>query len=129
MVHWLDADTIEYIHRAQIDEHGGLEGLKDAGALNSTLHRPLQLKNYNSKATIYELAASLGYGFAKNHVFNDGNKRVAFMAMFVFLGYNDLRLNVAEEEAVAVTLAVAASEMKEPELATWLEAHSQWWVD
>lgn len=129
MVHWLDADTIEYIHRAQIGEHGGLDGLKDAGALNSTLHRPLRLKNYNSKATIYELAASLGYGFAKNHVFNDGNKRVAFMTVFVFLGYNDLRLNVAEEEAVAVTLAVAASEIEEKELATWLEVNSETWLD
>lgn len=129
MTHWLDAGDIEYIHRAQINEHGGLEGLKNAGALNSTIHRPKQLKNYHPKATIFEMAASLGYGFANNHVFNDGNKRVAFMAMFVFLGYNDLRLNVAEEEAVAATLAVAASEMKEAELATWLEAHSQWWVD
>lgn len=128
-MHWLDADTIEYIHRAQINEHGGLEGIKDAGALNSTLHRPQQLKNYNPKATIYELAASLGYGFAKNHVFNDGNKRVAFMSMFVFLGYNDLRLNVAEEEAVTVTLAVAASEMNEEQLATWLKANTRKWVD
>lgn len=129
MTHWLDAGDIEYIHRTQIAEHGGLAGIKDAGALISTLHRPQQPKNYNSKSSIFELAASLGYGFAKNHVFNDGNKRVALMTMFVFLGYNDLRLNIPEEEAVAATLAVAAGEIKEQVLATWLEANCEFWQD
>lgn len=129
MTRWLDTGDIEYFHRAQIAEHGGLAGIKNPGALDSTLHRPLQLQNYNPKATIYELAASIGHGFAKNHEFNDGKKRVALMSMFVFLGYNDLRLNIAEEEAVAITLAAVASEMTEQALAGWLETNCETWLD
>lgn len=126
---WLTAKDILYIHRAQLAEHGGLPGFKDENALESTLARPQQVQAYKPDATLFEMAAPLGFGFAKNHVFNDGNERVAFMAMFGFLGANDWRLNVPEEEAVAVTLGVAASEISEEELAAWLHSNCQPWED
>ncbi len=126
---WLTARDILVIHRAQLAEHGGLPGIKDENALESTLARPQQVLHYNPEAKLFELGASLGYGFAKNHVFNDGNKRVAFMSMFTFLGANDWRLNVPEPEAVSITLGVAASEISEIELTAWLHERCQPWVD
>jgi len=124
---WLDAKDVKAIHRAQIDEHGGLHGIRDEGALESTLYRPQHLQNYQPEASLHELAASMGFGFARNHVFNDGNKRVAFMAMFTFLGANDLRLNVEEFEAVQVMLRLAAGDMEEADLVAWLEVNTSEW--
>lgn len=126
---WLTAKDVEILHRAQLAEHGGLPGVKDENALQSTLARPQQLLHYEPDASIYRLAASLGYGFARNHVFNDGNKRVAFLTMFGLLGINDYRLHVSEEEAVSVMLSLAAGELSEAELAAWLEANSDRWED
>ena len=36
---WVRADVIEAIHRRQLAEHGGAEGVRDAGALASALDR------------------------------------------------------------------------------------------
>lgn len=126
---WLTAGDVNYIHRAQIAEHGGLPGIRDQNALESTLARPRQLHHYQPDATLFQLAASLGFGFARNHVFNDGNKRVAFMAMFVFLGSNGQRLNVQEAEAVSVTLGLAAGDLGEEELVAWLSENTKAWEE
>jgi len=126
---WLDVPDVKAIHRAQIDEHGGLPGIRDEGALDATLARPKQILHYQPEASLCQLAASLGYGFAKNPVFNDGNKRIAFMAMFVFLGANDLRLHVDETDAVAIMIRLAAGDLEEVELTAWLEANCYEWEE
>jgi death-on-curing protein len=54
----------------------------------------------------------------------DGNKRVAFQAMYVFLGLNGLRIDAPEEEVVALMLALAAGEVDEAELSSWLRDHT-----
>jgi death-on-curing protein len=69
------------------------------------------------------LAASYGFGIAKNHPFVDGNKRVAFQAMYLFLGLNGLRIDASEEEVVATILSLASGDLDEPGLAAWLRDH------
>ena len=117
-------DAVKAMQRAQILEHGGLHGIRDEGALLSALARPQQLHHYQPEATLPELAASLAFGLAKNHAFNDGNKRIAFIGMFTFLWINGLALNVSEVEAASVMLQVAASEMDEQALASWLAVNT-----
>jgi len=126
---WLTPKDVQAIHRAQLAEHGGLQGIRNEAALHSTLARPHQLLHYRPDASVYQLAASLGYGFARNHVFADGNKRVALMAMFSFLGFNDLRLNADEAETVVVIEDLAAGKISEEELAAWLERNTDPWTD
>ena len=125
----LTPKDVQSIHRAQLAEHGGLQGIRNEAALHSTLARPKQLLHDRPEASLYQLAASLGYGFARNHVFADGNKRVALMAMFSFLGFNDLRLNADETETVVVIEDLAAGKISEEELAAWLERNTDQWTD
>ncbi len=61
-----------------------------------------------------------GFGLARNHGFSDGNKRVAFEAIIVFLDLNGQRLTATEPEAVTVILGVASGELGEAELAVWI---------
>jgi death-on-curing protein len=58
----------------------------------------------------------LRFGLARNHPFIDGNKRVAFAALIVFLGLNDVDFDVAPEQATAMVLALAAGEVSEESL-------------
>ena len=102
MPEWLNASDVSYFHRMLIDEHGGLHGIRDKGALESTLARPMHLLNYEPEATIQELAASYGFGFAKNHVFNDGNKRISLAVIDTFLRINGMQLIAEEVDAVCV---------------------------
>lgn len=76
------------------------------------------------RLAVIELAASYGLRLARNHPFVDGNKRVAFQPMYVFLGLNGLRIDAAEPEVVRVILALAAGDLSEPDLVEWLRQHT-----
>lgn len=122
---WLTRIVVEHIHAELIEEHGGSFGLRDEGLLESALARPRQRWAYEPDTDLCALAAAYAFGLAKNHAFIDGNKRVAFMAAYSFLGANGLRLVAPEEEAYAVMIDLAAGELSEEDLARWLRASSQ----
>jgi death on curing protein len=110
---WLSAIMIRAIHTSQAKEHGGSLGLRDPGLLDSALDRPRNRFHYESESDLFDLAAAYGFGLARNHPFVDGNKRVAFQAMYVFLGLNGYRIEAEEPEVVRIVLALAAGELQE----------------
>lgn len=113
------------IHADQIRQHGGSFGLRDRGLLESALQRAPHRWHYDSSADLCTLAAAYGLGLAENHAFVDGNKRVAFQGMYVFLGLNGLRIVAAEPEVVALMLGIAKGKVGEENLADWLRSHTQ----
>jgi len=119
---WVERLVVQAIHTDQLREHGGRPGLRDEAALESALARPKQRLSYAPGTDLAELAAAYGHGLSANHPFIDGNKRVAFLAMAVFLGLNGKTIEAPEEEVVTVMLALAAHEMTEAELAAWLRS-------
>lgn len=124
MFNWLDEDFVLQLHRALVDEHGGSHGVLNHGSLESTLQRPVNLLQYKPSSHVFELAASLGYGLAKNHCFNDGNKRIALVGTDVFLQLNAYELQVDEMEATDAILALAGGDLNESEFALWVEANA-----
>jgi death on curing protein len=115
---------IRAIHANQIREHGGALGLRDEGMLSSALERPRHRLHYEADTDLPALAAAYGFGIARNHPFIDGNKRVAFQAMYVFLGLNGMRIDAEEPEVVRVILALAAGDLTELALAEWLRLNA-----
>jgi len=122
---WLDRLVVEATHVDQVREHGGLIGLRDENALESALARARQRWHYAEETDIAQLAAAYMYGLCSNHPFRDGNKRVSFLAAVVFLGLNGYTFQATDDDVVAKTLALAAGELSEADLATWIGAHSQ----
>ena len=121
---WINLKIAQAIHLDQIKQHGGAYGIRDIGLLESALNRPKNKWIYNPMSSLFELAASLGIGIAKNHPFVDGNKRTSFLLMYVFLALNGFLIESSEEEVVAVMLEVANGSKNEKKLSIWLEAHS-----
>lgn len=119
---WIDRRALVLLHDESLAEHGGSSGLRDEGLLESALARPLNLVAYGAP-DIADLAAAYGVGLAKNHAFVDGNKRVAFLAVGLFLGLNGWRLSVSQADATLSMLAVAAGQMDESAFALWLRGH------
>jgi len=76
------------MHRVLIERYGGAHGMRDAGALEAALFRP-QSGYYGD---LVAEAAALFESLAMNHPFVDGNKRVAFACVDVFLRVNGYRL-------------------------------------
>ena len=110
----------EAIHFDVLRSHGGMTGVRDEGALESALARGRQRLAYEVQSDLPELAAACGYGIARDHPFNDGNKRVAFVVMAVFLGLNGSDVIAPETEVVTTMLDLAAGAISEAELASWL---------
>lgn len=115
---WVRADLIYAVHDRQLAEHGGLDGVRDIGAVESALARPQNLNTYG-KADAAALAAAYAYGLARNHGFADGNKRTAWIAARLFLADNGYRLRFDPAEAVKTMEGVAAGEIDEGQLAEW----------
>lgn len=88
------ADAL-FFHKELIERYGGATGIRDAGALESALHRP-QTGYYD---TIVHEAAALLESLVQNHPFVDGNKRVAFAVTDVFLRINGYELT-ADSRAI-----------------------------
>jgi len=111
------------MHVDLLRTHGGLPGVRDENALESALARPRQKWHYGRATEIATLAAAYAYGLTRNHPYRDGNKRIAFMAMAVFLGLNGKELDATEAGVVTAMLQVAEGTISESALAKWIRAH------
>jgi death on curing protein len=119
---WISHETVMAIHEAQLAEHGGGVGVRDATLLESAMARP-QNKAMYAEPNVCELAAAYGYGIARNHPFIDGNKRTAFVCVELFLRLNGHRLIAYDAACVYTMLAVAAGELEEIDFATWIKSN------
>jgi death-on-curing protein len=120
---WLTRRLLDVIHDAQIREHGGATGVRDEGLLESALARPQQKWAYAEKPDLATLAAAYAFGLVKNHGYVDGNKRVAFMAAYVFLGMNGYDVDLDEADVAATIERAAAGRIAELALAEWFREH------
>jgi death-on-curing protein len=100
-------------------EHGGSAGVRDERLIESALARPVNKLHYDDEADLATLAAAYAFGLAKNHGFVDGNKRVAFMAAYVFIGLNGFELTAEEPDVVLTMEGVATGHVTERTLADW----------
>lgn len=121
---WLSAALVAAIHDEALYEFGGLPGVRDAGLLESAIDRPRNRLAHEPRSSLFELAASLCVGLAKDHPFVDGNKRTALLATHAFLLINGYALEPQEEDEVLTLVAVADSSLTEASLAVWLRANS-----
>ncbi len=120
---WLPEAAILAMHGELLAEHGGLDGSVNANKLASTMARLMQLQRYKSP-TLHEVAASYGYGFGRNHCFSDGNKRIALVAIDVFLQLNGEELSAPEADAVLTIEDLAAGDIGEEDLSTWIDGYT-----
>ena len=94
--------------------------MRDERLLEAALARPRQLWSYGASIDVAALAAAYAYGIARNHPYNDGNKRIAFVVAAVFAELNGYRLDAPESEVVDAMLRLAAGAIEEEALAEWL---------
>jgi death-on-curing protein len=118
---WINKELALAIHSRQLAEHGGADGVRDAGLLESALARPRQHFAYSDPTpSIPELAAAYAFGIAKNHAFIDGNKRTAYVVCRTFLILNGWDMTAAKEDRYVAFLALAAGDLDEPTFTAWI---------
>jgi death on curing protein len=123
---WIRTDAVYAIHSRQIAEHGGGDGIREPGLLESALARPQNLAVYSdpgNQPDLAALAASYAWGLARNHPFVDGNKRTAYVVCRTFLKLNGRDIEASPEEKYLTFLRLAEGRLSEPELAGWIRDH------
>ena len=121
---WISSEVVYAIHDRQLSEHGGGQGVRDAGAIESALGRPQNLVAYGEPDAA-ALAAAYAFGIARNHGFVDGNKRTAWVIARLFLADNGYRLTYDRVDAVRTVEGLAAGRIDEPTLAEWFRARME----
>ena len=119
---WISSDVALAAHAEQLAEHGGGEGVRDVGALESAMARPVNLAAYGEPDAA-SLAAAYAFGVARNHPFTDGNKRTAWVIARLFLKLNAVELAFEKADAIRTMLALASGELDEEALADWFRSH------
>ena len=123
---WIGKELAIAIHHRQLAEHGGADGVRDEGLLESALARPRQRFAYEDPTpTIPAMAAAYAFGIARNHAFIDGNKRTAYVVCRTFLILNGFDLTADRVDRYRTFLALAEGSLSEAELAAWLTENTR----
>lgn len=108
----LTVDIVKEIHKAVIDEFGGLHGVRDEALLSSAVAAPQATFGGRSPyADVIEIAAAYLFYLCRNHAFNDGNKRVAMASAITFLRLNGIEPQPDNADWEQLMLDVAASRL------------------
>ena len=116
---WVTYDQVVALHSRLLRRFGGAPGLRDDAMLRSALERPVNKWHYE-RTELSDLAAAYAFGLARNHAFVDGNKRIAFTTMVVFLRRNDILFAPDQAHAAAIMISLAAGEVSEASLTRWI---------
>ena len=120
---WVPELVVDAVHLDQLRAHGGMPGVRDRGALSAALARHQHAWTDRAGADLADLAAAYGFGLCRAHPFNDGNMRVAFVILEVFIELNGGLVEVTDEQVVQQMLGLAAGTVTEDALAAWIRAH------
>jgi death-on-curing protein len=123
MTIWLGERLVRAMHSKALARHGGADGVRDAGLLESALARPLN-RAADGDADPLELGALYAIAIARNHPFIDGTKRTAYLALEVFLVLNGIKLLSTDAESVVAMLALAAGALTDDEFILWVREHT-----
>ncbi|GLY66952.1 type II toxin-antitoxin system death-on-curing family toxin [Amycolatopsis taiwanensis] len=118
--------TVEYLTTDDLlalAEDLGVPGIRDVGLLDAAAHRPrASVFGQDAYPTLHEKAAVLLEFVVRNHALVDGNKRLAWMATFVFYGVNGVDLDASDDEAYDLVIAASTGKRGYSEIAAQLSA-------
>ena len=121
---YLTLNEVLEIHSRVIEQSGGIRGVQNIGALESSLAQPrMTFGGEDLYPTIVEKASALGFSIISNHPFTDGNKRVGHAAIEIFLILNGYEINATIDEQEEIILEVAGSNLGRVEFTEWLRDH------
>lgn len=81
---FLSLETVYLLHRKSLQRHGGLDGVRDEGAIESALAAAQNTWLYGD-GDKFDIAAAYAFHIAESQAFLDGNKRTAVACALTFL--------------------------------------------
>ena len=124
-VRFVPPEIVPILHHDLIKRYGGRQGLRDIRLLDSALAQPkMTVGSKHVHRTLFDKAAAYGFHISRNHPFIDGNKRVAFVIMDIFLQINGWEIVASEKEAYSMMIDLVGGNLSKTALSQWLRKHS-----
>ena len=96
-------------------------GIDHRDLVEFALARPRQAATYEN-ADLVRQAATLYFGFIKNHPWLDGNKRTATVSVDAFLMLNGYEIKATVNETIEFVLEIEDDRCKVDETGIWLRS-------
>lgn len=123
---FLSFEEVVAINTDQVRRYGGLAGVRDEGLLLSALAVPQAgFGDQYAHVDLFEMAAAYLFHIVKNHPFVDGNKRVGAVSARVFLAFNGIVLDMAEDTIYDLVIATAEGRASKPDIAEAFRTHAR----
>ena len=113
---FLTLDEVLRIHARSLAEHGGSEGIREPGLVDSALASAQNTLHYG-RGDLFDVAASYAFHLAESQAFVDGNKRTAVVAALVFLARNGVYAQPSKWELYLAMIDVAEKKKNKTDLA------------
>jgi len=108
--------TVEQALRIARVAVGGPVHVRDVGLLEAAVHRPrTSVFGQDAYPDLFTKAAALLHSLARNHPLVDGNKRLAWLATYVFYAKNGVELDADDDSAYDLVVAVASGSLDDIE--------------
>ncbi|HEX8834417.1 MAG TPA: type II toxin-antitoxin system death-on-curing family toxin [Abditibacteriaceae bacterium] len=121
---YLSVAQVMRLHEIIVEASGGSAGLRDRNILESAVAQPrMGFGGSDLYPTPAQKAAVLGFALVSNHAFVDGNKRIGYEAMVVFLEVNGYTFNVDTDTAELAVLGLAARKVDRQDWTQWVSEH------
>jgi len=121
----LSVEEVLEVHREQIRRHGGSDGVRDVGLLESAVGAATATFGGEFlHEDLFQMAAAYLFHIVKNHPFIDGNKRAGTAAALVFLDLNGVEIRKDEPAFSDLVVSVAQNKADKPQIAEYLRSHA-----
>ena len=120
---FLAVNEVKNFHQAMLEDHGGLDGLRDAGLPASAVFMPQAgFGGEWMHGDLFEMAAAYLFHIVQNHPFIDGNKRTGAYCALTFLETNGVEIETDEDRWWEITLRTATGNADKTDIAAFLRS-------
>jgi death-on-curing protein len=124
-IEFIPDEVVLTIHTDLLQRYGGRAGIREKSLLESAVAQPkMTFGGKYVHKTLFDKAVAYGYHICMNHPFVDGNKRVAFILMDIFLQKNGYEIAADEEQVYSIMMALASGKISKTQLSAWLKGQS-----
>lgn len=122
---FISLEEVLAIHDRMLEIGGGREGIRDFALFHSAVERPKA--QYGGKflyGSLWLMAAALLQSLVKNHPFEDGNKRTAFISAIRLLYKNGYQFKAEKNKIIKLMVGVGIGNKTIGQIAKWLKKNS-----
>ncbi|MEQ1675111.1 MAG: type II toxin-antitoxin system death-on-curing family toxin [Chitinophagaceae bacterium] len=122
----ISKEEVLLIHNEVIKLHGGSNGIRDWGGLESAIARPYQTFDSGElHLTCFEKAAAIGESIIMNHPFVDGNKRTGYVVMETLLRINGYKITCHDNDLYEFVISISTGQAKVEQITEWLKQNTK----